>query len=43
MEMKGGYSVLPYGSTGLMNIVFTISFSLQSKNTYDEGILDLFF
>ena len=33
MEMKSEYSVLPYGSTGLMNSIFTISF-FSSKWKY---------
>ena len=28
-EMRGGYSILPYASSGLMNRVFTLSFFLS--------------
>ena len=43
IEMRSGYSVLPHGSSDLMNSVFTISFFPSKLNMYDGYILDLFF
>ena len=43
MEMRGGYSVQPNASSGLMNSTFTNGFFPQSYSMCYEYILDFFF
>ena len=43
MEIRSGYSILPYASSGLINGVFTINNKQCSYSKYDKSISDFFF
>ena len=43
MEMSSRYSVLPYASSGLMNIFLQLAFFPQKWKMYDKSATDFFF